>query len=66
MEKNQTSIKSWLTANDRSATWLGKQIGIGPSQSAAIVAGRTTASQAQRMAVEMVTGGDVPACGWPE
>jgi hypothetical protein len=64
MEKNKNPIKSWLVANDRNATWLGRQIGLGPSQSAAIVAGRTTASQAQRMAIEMVTGGAIPANGW--
>jgi len=64
METNQNPIKTWLTANDRSAAWLGKQLGLGPSQSADIVAGRRTASQAQRMAMELLTNGQVPASAW--
>jgi len=64
METNQNPIKTWLTANDRSAAWLGKQLGLGRSQSADIVAGRRTASQAQRMAMELLTNGQVPASAW--
>ena len=57
-------VKNWLYMHDRSATWLGKQIGIGPSHSADIVAGRKRPSLAQRIAIEVVTDGGVSRAEW--
>lgn len=58
------NISEWLERNDRSAAWIGKQIGLGPSQSAAVVAGRAVPSLAQRMAIELLTEGAVGRDQW--
>lgn len=62
--ENITHIKQWLARNKRSASWLGQEIGLGPSQSADLVAGRKKPSLAQRLAVELVTGGEVGRGAW--
>ena len=63
MEK-QTHLKLWLLRNDRSATWLGKQIGLGPTQAADIVAGRKKPKLAQIIAIETISAGGVGREGW--
>jgi len=62
--KNTTHIKAWLERNKRSASWLGQEIGLGPSQSADIVAGRKHPSLAQRIAIEVISGGAVGRDKW--
>ena len=64
MKNPPNSVKTWLVYHDRSATWLGKQIGIGASHSADIVAGRKRPSLAQRIAIEVVTDGGVGRAEW--
>jgi hypothetical protein len=62
--EHKTPLKEWLVRNDRTASWLGRQIGVGPTQAADIVAGRKKPSLAQRIAFEVVTGGDVTRENW--
>ena len=64
MENHQTTIKQWLARNKRSASWLGQEIGLGPSQSADIVAGRKHPSLAQRIAIEVISDGAVGRHEW--
>jgi len=59
-----SAIQVWLKGQDRPASWLGKQIGLGPTRAADIVAGRKRPTLAQKLAIEHVTGGEVPATAW--
>jgi len=61
---DMTKLKAWLKDHERNAAWLGRQLDLGPSQSAAIVAGRRKSSMAQRLAIEMVTDGAVGRGDW--
>lgn len=62
--KQKTPIRQWLKSQHLSATWLGHNIGLGPTQSADIVSGRATPSLAQRMAIELLTGGAIRRDQW--
>ena len=63
MEK-QTHIKTWLKSQDRPASWLGRQLELGATQSADLVAGRAKPSMAQKLAIELLTDGAVRRDQW--
>lgn len=63
--KNKTHLKTWLTNHERNASWLGRQLDLGRSQSCDIVAGRKQPSMAQKLAIELVTEGAVARDLWP-
>ena len=62
--KQQTHIKTWLKSQDRTASWLGRQLELGPTQSADLVAGRAKPSMAQKLAIELITDGAVARDKW--
>jgi len=59
-----TPIKQWLISQERNASWLGRQLELGTTQSADIVAGRARPSMAQRLAIELITDGAVGRGEW--
>jgi len=59
-----TLIKQWLISQERNASWLGRQLELGTTQSADIVAGRVRPSMAQRLAIELITEGAVGRGEW--
>ena len=59
-----TPIKQWLISQERNASWLGRQLELGTTQSADIVAGRARPSMSQRLAIELITDGAVGRGEW--
>jgi len=59
-----TPIKLWLDQNDRSAAWLGRQMGLGSSGVGVFVNGQKVPSLTQRIAIEAITVGGVSRDVW--